>query len=302
MNANDLFNCDNLLYDMHAVRQWKQHIYATFSATIDAVEAAERRLQSDHVCHQTRQANESSANQMTKRRESDRLRQRTHRANESAEQTTKRRESDRLRHQIRRANESAEQTTQRRASDQLSHQNQRANESLDDTEIRLESQCLRQQQLRANESADNIEQRRESDRLSRNDRRAYKRTKYPLYHAAEQSDNSPKPVYYNVGTLSLSCQHCGALHYATESLPGHATMLHNCCHNGKIDIMNTPPYPEKLRMLFTKGDRLSKRFFEHIRQYNSATAFASFRATMASPSGHGLYSFCIQRRIQGVPK
>jgi hypothetical protein len=50
-------------------------------------------------------------------------------------------------------------------------------------------------------------------------------------------------------------------------------------------------------MLFTKGDRLSNRFFEHIRQYNSATAFASFRATMASPSGHGLYSFRIQGQI-----
>ncbi len=47
MNANDLFNCDNLLYDMHAVRQWKQHIYTTFSATIDATEAIERRRKDD---------------------------------------------------------------------------------------------------------------------------------------------------------------------------------------------------------------------------------------------------------------
>ncbi len=44
MNANDPFNCDNLLYDMHAVRQWKEDIYATFSANIDATEATERRL------------------------------------------------------------------------------------------------------------------------------------------------------------------------------------------------------------------------------------------------------------------
>ncbi len=47
MNANDLFSWENLLYDMHAVRQWKQHIYATLSATIDAVEAIERQRE-DH--------------------------------------------------------------------------------------------------------------------------------------------------------------------------------------------------------------------------------------------------------------
>jgi hypothetical protein len=47
MNANNLFNSDNLLYDMRAIRQWKQHIYATFSATIDAVEAIERQRE-DH--------------------------------------------------------------------------------------------------------------------------------------------------------------------------------------------------------------------------------------------------------------
>jgi hypothetical protein len=74
-------------------------------------------------------------------------------------------------------------------------------------------------------------------------------------------------------------------------------MLHNCCQNGKIEIPKTPPFSEKLRMLFTKRDRLSKRLFEHIDQYNSATAFASFRATIASPSGHGLYLFRIQGQI-----
>jgi hypothetical protein len=51
-------------------------------------------------------------------------------------------------------------------------------------------------------------------------------------------------------------------------------MLHNCCQNGKIDIPKMPPFSENLQMLFTKGDRLSKRFFEHIDQYNSSTAFA----------------------------
>jgi hypothetical protein len=60
MNANDLFNCDNLLYDMRAVRQWKQHIYATFSATIDAVEATERTREDDQLCKRNQQANETT--------------------------------------------------------------------------------------------------------------------------------------------------------------------------------------------------------------------------------------------------
>jgi hypothetical protein len=160
-----------------------------------------------------------------------------------------------------------------------------------------ESDWLRHQVQRANATTDQKTQWRAYDRVSRNDQIVYKWCKYPLFRATEQSDNSPKPVYYNVGTLSLSCQHCGALHYATESLPGHATMLHNCFQNGKIDIPKTLPFPEKLRMLFTTGDRLSNRFFEHIDQYNSGTAFAWFRASIASPSGHGLYSFHIQRQI-----
>ena len=129
MSANDPFNCDNLLYDMHAVRQWKKTFTLLFRRHIDAVEATERRREDHQLRERNQRANES-AEQTIKRLESQRVRQRQLRANESADQTTKRRESDRLRHQTRRANESADQTTQRRESDRLRHQDHRANESV----------------------------------------------------------------------------------------------------------------------------------------------------------------------------
>ncbi len=64
MNAKDLFNWDNLLNDMHAVRQWKQHIYAIFSSNIDGTEAIKRQRK-DH-----QQGNETT-DDTEQRRESD---------------------------------------------------------------------------------------------------------------------------------------------------------------------------------------------------------------------------------------
>ena len=70
----------------------------------------------------------------------------------------------------------------------------------------------------------------------------------------------------------------------------------NCCHNGKI-ILPELSYPEDLKQLLLGKSVQSKNFRGNIRQYNSAFAFASFRANIDKLTNRGPYCFRIHGQI-----
>ena len=60
MRSPEPFNCDTLLYDMHAVRQWKRDTFDLLLTIVDTDEAEERRREANRLCQQNRRSNETA--------------------------------------------------------------------------------------------------------------------------------------------------------------------------------------------------------------------------------------------------
>uniref|UniRef100_A0A8C4SKE8 C2H2-type domain-containing protein n=1 Tax=Erpetoichthys calabaricus TaxID=27687 RepID=A0A8C4SKE8_ERPCA len=99
---------------------------------------------------------------------------------------------------------------------------------------------------------------------------------------------------HNIGLPSALCASCSALHWPAEvNKSGHYT---KCCHAGKVSL---PPLskPPLFLDLLTGKNPLSRNYCDHIREYNSALAFASMGAHIAQPPGQGPYAFRIYSQI-----
>src|SRR6185436_945934 len=66
---------------------------------------------------------------------------------------------------------------------------------------------------------------------------------------------------------------------------------------GKVLASPLLPYPEELKKLLTGNNPNSNKFREHVRQYNSANAFASFGAKSLPNPGHGIHCFKISGEV-----
>ena len=112
-------------------------------------------------------------------------------------------------------------------------------------------------------------------------RRLWERTITPQFLARQTPPE--------VGKMLKQCLHCCAFRFTSE--------LTNCCHNGKVSLPNLKPFPSELKDLFSRKTAQSKNFVENIRKYDSAMAFASFGAKIATPAGYGPYYFKIHESI-----
>ena len=93
-------------------------------------------------------------------------------------------------------------------------------------------------------------------------------------------NNPPDTLVSNIGNLSEICALCGAFHFKTEKTGGHFSL---CCQNGKV-LLQATRYPEFLKELITGDSHSSEIFRTHIRQYNSALSFVSFKADVLTAS------------------
>ncbi|KAI0289999.1 hypothetical protein BC826DRAFT_583570 [Russula brevipes] len=91
------------------------------------------------------------------------------------------------------------------------------------------------------------------------------------------NDNLPIASF---GRMSHSCIHCHALHWLDERTSGTPSkpQFGRCCQHGTVKIDRLPDLPDDLHTLFTGNSPQCRQFRSHIRQYNSALAFASFTA------------------------
>lgn len=94
---------------------------------------------------------------------------------------------------------------------------------------------------------------------------------------------------FSLGKMDKECSFCHALHFAGENP--------NCCHKGKVTLPPLAPYPQELMQLLTQNTPESCNFRDHIRQYNSSVAFASFGANIVKPSSFGPYAFRLHGQI-----
>ena len=96
---------------------------------------------------------------------------------------------------------------------------------------------------------------------------------------------------FYAGSMNQVCPHCAALRFKAEMRP------YNCCHSGKVSLPELQPCPDEIKNLFNGQDQKSTNFQQNIRRYNSAMAFASMGASVATPPGHGPYVYKIHGQI-----
>jgi hypothetical protein len=82
------------------------------------------------------------------------------------------------------------------------------------------------------------------------------------------------------GRMDAVCHVCGAKHWCAERVEGTiaSPTFSHCCHGGKVILPPIPQAPSPLRELLEDQSSTARHFRQHIRQYNCAFAFTSFRA------------------------
>ena len=96
-------------------------------------------------------------------------------------------------------------------------------------------------------------------------------------------DDYHKIIADDIGDMVHICKHCNSYNFLDEVINdnkgGH---FKSCCHNGKVKLPKFAEIPNIIKNLFTNKDKESKEFKEHIRNYNSACAFASMSSNLDS--------------------
>ncbi|KAI8136439.1 hypothetical protein BJV82DRAFT_527730 [Fennellomyces sp. T-0311] len=104
--------------------------------------------------------------------------------------------------------------------------------------------------------------------------------------------------------MDTQCAGCGARVWpwedSRENQEGPGRIYHVCCSYGIVDLPPIPAPPQPLFNLLNRSDPTSNQFFNDIRKYNSAFAFASLGATIDNNYTNargGAYAFRIQGGI-----
>ncbi|KAK6010959.1 hypothetical protein OSTOST_23967, partial [Ostertagia ostertagi] len=212
------------------------------------------------------------------------------RGHESEEERADRRRVDSQRARARRDQESDEQRRARLESVAGRARARRMQRSQEQHERRIAATSRREQLLGASSSEDEVEERRriESQRHRKRAGRIGSGTR-----RVARSDFEPEEHYD--GPMNVGCGSCGARHFSSELRPGSAT-FNDCCNHGCISLEHFTNFPLQLRQLLTGQNAEAKEFREHIRNYNSAFAFASIGAQLDTPR-HGPYCFRIHGQI-----
>lgn len=108
--------------------------------------------------------------------------------------------------------------------------------------------------------------------------------------------------YDDLGHMTVSCRHCGALHWMAEKLvnsSGNNPDFGKCCHHGKVRLPALRDPPPLIQELFLSGTDQAKNFRENIRQYNTTFAFTSLGVSQdrAVTTGPGPYVFRIHGEL-----
>ncbi|CAF1955637.1 unnamed protein product [Rotaria magnacalcarata] len=103
--------------------------------------------------------------------------------------------------------------------------------------------------------------------------------------------------YGYLGRMDCKCRHCGALHFKCEIASGRKDEYKQCCHYGSVELPPLLPYPDRMKVLLQAADVDGRNFREHVRNYNSALAFASLGAQINAPTTREPYCFRIHGQI-----
>ena len=100
------------------------------------------------------------------------------------------------------------------------------------------------------------------------------------------------------GRMSVICNHCRGLHWLEERITSYPStkrnpMFNTCCNQGDVILPFMQQLPPLLHSLYNDDTSLARHFRTHIRKYNSALAFASFKYQTDQRVRGGLQCFQI---------
>ena len=202
-------------------------------------------------------------------------------------------EGERERMQRLREDENAEHRENRLEGERERMQRLREDENAEHRENRLEGERERMHALRQDENAEHRHNRIESDRVRHRESR--------LNPMVTESRNveARSGIIPDTCTLNLrnrECEFgCSALRFEGSELKSG-----NCCNKGATSLdldQGLISYPEDLRSLLLGNHPNSRTFFDYIRRYNSAVAFASMGSKNVTPAGNGPYCYRIHGQI-----
>jgi len=100
----------------------------------------------------------------------------------------------------------------------------------------------------------------------------------PIHEQPATDDHSSRPLpdEHSLGSMNLSCSHCSALFFPSESLKGRYT---KCCYNGKVALDPLAELPCQIKELFMGNTAHSRKFIRECRHYNSSLSLASMSAS-----------------------
>jgi hypothetical protein len=108
-----------------------------------------------------------------------------------------------------------------------------------------------------------------------------RRAKRRRTHQIEIPDaNNKQPVInvgeHGIGNMCYNCECCNARYWGHELST--SNKFTKCCHDGKVSLDPLSETRALLRELLTGDTHEANNYREHIREYNSAMAFASVGA------------------------
>jgi hypothetical protein len=97
--------------------------------------------------------------------------------------------------------------------------------------------------------------------------------------------------------MNAICPQCAAKHFPSEGQKSRGQLTFAaCCSRGEVRVPDHTAFPPNLRQFFEATDSTGREFREHIRQYNSALAFASLNAQAEVPAG-GPFTYRVHGQI-----
>ena len=236
---------------------------------------------------------DENAEHRENRLESERERMNRLRENESMEHRDNRLEGERERMHALRQDENAEHRENRLEGERERMQRLREDENAEHRENRLEGERERMHALRQDENAEHRHNRIESDRVRHRESRLN-----PMVTESRnvEARSGIMPDTYTLNLRNRECEFgCSALRFEGSELKSGS-----CCNKGATSLdldQGLISYPEDLRSLLLGNHPNSRTFFDYIRRYNSAVAFASMGSKNVTPAGNGPYCYRIHGQI-----
>jgi hypothetical protein len=119
--------------------------------------------------------------------------------------------------------------------------------------------------------------------------------------ARHEFDGSHRGLRHTLGEMTIECGKCGALHFLEERAASSscANLQFTLCYvQDKVTLPPLAPPPKLLRRLLTGNETDAKNFHQRICSYNSALAFMSMGANLAtSVTQPGNYTYHLRGEL-----